>query len=64
MKTPRGKASLSESERAFYEPFITDVFVNGGLYRIRSGWHPDKWKDALWNASAYVSRYTHGLKRT
>lgn len=63
MKTPRGKASLSESERAFYEPFIIDVFVNGGMYRVRSDWHPDKWKDALWDASGYVSHYIHDLKR-
>ncbi|HLX43947.1 MAG TPA: hypothetical protein VKR43_10955 [Bryobacteraceae bacterium] len=63
MKTARGKASLSESERDFYEPFITDVLVNGGLARIRSDWHPDKWKDALWDASGYVLHYVHGLKR-
>ena len=63
MLTVRGKASLSESERAFYEPFITDVFINGGLARVRSDWHPDKWKDALWDASRYVSHYIHGLKQ-
>jgi hypothetical protein len=63
MMTTRGKASLSDSERAFYEPGITDVFINGGLARVRSDWHPDKWKDALWDASRYVSHYTHGLKQ-
>jgi hypothetical protein len=63
MKTTRGKASLSDSERDFYEPFITDVLINGGLARIRSDWHPDKWKDALWDASRYVMQYTHGLRR-
>lgn len=64
MKTIRGEASLSESERAFYQPFITDVFVNSGMTSVRWDSHPNKWKDALWGASDYVSYYTHSLKRT
>jgi hypothetical protein len=62
MKTTRGRASLPKIERLLCA-FITDAFINGGMYRVRLAWHPDKWKGAHGDAPGYVSHHIHGLRR-